>query len=181
MGTRRPVIFWLGIALAVIVGVPALAALVGVFLPRDHVARMSVDLIAPPERVWALVSDFEGAARWRAGVTRVQMRPAEGAPLRFVETSKQGTITFEVVIQEPPRRQVVRVVDDDQPFGGTWTWHIEPDGAGTRLTLVEAGFIKNPLFRVMGALFFPPTATIDAYLRALAKELGESSTPHAPR
>ena len=71
----------------------------------------------------------------------------------------------------------MRIVDDEQPFGGTWTWEIEPAASGSRLTITENGFVKSPIFRVMGAVFFSPTATMDAYLRALAKTLGETAEP----
>jgi uncharacterized protein YndB with AHSA1/START domain len=164
---------WLWIVLAVVVGIPLLMALIGSLLPRDHVARMSRELKSPPERVWALVSDVAGSARWRKDVTDVTVQPAAGGPLRFTEKSKQGTIPFEMVSQEPPRRQVVKIVDDQQPFGGTWTWELTPWGQGTRLTITEAGFIKNPIFRVMSKLFFSPTATMEKYLGDLAGELGE--------
>ena len=169
---------WLGIGLAAIVGLVAALYVVGAFLPRDHTARMEIAVQSPPERVWALVSDFAGTARWRDDVSRAELLSADGGPLRFVEISRSGTVTFEVVSQEPPRRQVVRIVDDDQPFGGTWTWTIEPDGAGSRVAILEEGFVKSPPLRVIARLFFPPTRTMDAYLRALARELGETATPY---
>jgi hypothetical protein len=123
------------------------------------------------------VSDVGGTAKWRSDVVKVELQAGSGGPTRFVETSKGGDVTFEVESQDPPRRQVTRIVDTGQPFGGTWTWEIEPRDGGTRLTLVEAGFIKPPLFRVMAKLFFKPTASIDSYLRALARALGEVATP----
>ena len=170
---------WLWVIAGVIVGVPLLAFIIGTFLPRDHVASMTMDLTAPPERVWALISDFEGTPKWRTDITRVRVDPPAGGAVRFTESSSHGDIPFEVVRQEPPRLQVVRIVDDDQPFGGTWTWELQPTGSGTRLTITEAGFIKNAIFRTMGALFFSPADTIDAYLRALAKGLGESAEPRS--
>jgi hypothetical protein len=69
------------------------------------------------------------------------------------------------------------VVDDGLPFGGTWTRELAPAGGGTRLTITEDGFIRNPIFRVMSRLFFPSTGTINGYLRALATELGDSAEP----
>lgn len=178
MAARKRVMVWLWAVLGVLVGVPALLYAAGLLIPRDHAASMEIALASPPERVWELVSDFAGTPRWRADVTRVDILPANGGPARFVEASRNGTVTYEVVSQEPPRRQVVRVVDDGQPFGGTWTWTIEPDGAGSRVAILEQGFVKSPLFRVMAKLFFPPTKTMDAYLRALARELGESAAPY---
>ena len=76
--------------------------------------------------------------------------------------------------QQPPRKQVLKIVDDGQPFGGTWTWQLEPNGSGTRLAITEAGFVKNPMFRFMGAMFWSPTDTIRDYLKALAAHLGDT-------
>ncbi len=168
---------WLWILGGVLVGVPALLALVGALLPRDHVARRSMVLKSPPDRIWALISDLEGTARWRTDITRVEALPPVEGRIRFVEHSRQGRVPFEVVSREEGRRQVVRVIDDDQPFGGTWTWELTPEGAGTRLRITEAGFLKNPIFRVLGKVFFSPSATIERYLRALAAELGETAVP----
>jgi uncharacterized protein YndB with AHSA1/START domain len=161
----------------VLAGLPLTAALAGSFLPRDHVARMEIELRSSPERVWTLVSNLGDSARWRSDISRVEMLPAAGGGVRFVEHSKKGNVAFELLRQEPWRLQVVRVIDDDQPFGGTWTWELAPKGSGTRLTITEAGFIKNPVFRLMSRLFFSQTATMDAYLRALVKELGEDWQP----
>ena len=168
---------WILIVPGCILGLLGVAIIAGMLLPRDHLARMTLSVNAPADRVWALVSDVAGTARWRADIQKVEVQSAPGEPVRFVETSKQGAIPFVVVSQEAPRRQVVRVVDEGLPFGGIWTWEIQPEGTGTRLTIEEAGFIRNPLFRVMAKLFFPPTATMSTYLRALAKELGEKAEP----
>lgn len=168
---------WTLIVVGVLIAIPAITIAVGIFLPRDHVAAMAIELAAPPGRVWEVVSDFQNTPTWRADITAVRMDPAGSGPVRFTESSSQGDIPFEIVSQEPPTRQVVRVVDDDQPFGGTWTWELQPDGTGTRLSLIEKGFIKNPLFRVISSLFFRPTDSIDAYLRSLAAKLGETAVP----
>jgi hypothetical protein len=170
---------WPLVLAAVVVGVPALVYVAGLFVPRDHEARMSIDLSAPAPRIWSLITDFENSPRWRRDITSVRMQNVPGSPLRFIESSSQGDVTYEIVLQEAPRRQIVRIVDDDQPFGGTWTWQIEDAGAGSRVTITEKGFIKNPVFRVMGLLFFSPTDTIDTYLRHLAAELGEQAVPAA--
>jgi uncharacterized protein YndB with AHSA1/START domain len=172
---------WVFIGGGVLIGLPLLATLVGLMLPRDHLAQMSIRLTASPERVWSLVADFSGTARWRPEVTAVEMEPSADGRVRFVEVSRHGRTPFEVIAQEAPDKQVVRVVDAGLPYGGTWTWALMPTNPGTRVTISEAGFIRNPLFRVMSRLFFPPTATMDRYLHALAKELGETVEPRVVR
>lgn len=177
MGRRNILMRWLIVVAAIVIGVPALLAIVGMMLPRDHLARMSITLRTDPARVWALVSDVGATARWRPEITAVEPRPAVDGRERFVEVDRHGRTPFEVVTREPPRRQIVRVVDEGMPFGGTWTYDLAPSGTGTSLTISEAGFIRNPIFRVMSRIAFPPTATMDAYLRALAIELGETAEP----
>ncbi len=167
---------WPWIAGGVVVGIPAALALIGVFVPRNHVARVSIALKSSPERVWALIADFGGTPRWRKAVRKVEIQ-SSNHPVRFVEHSKQGKVPFEVVSQEASKRQVVRVVDDDQPFGGTWTWELTPDRGGTRIIITEAGFVKNPIFRAVGLVLFKPTATLEEYLRDLARALGEAAEP----
>ncbi|HET7038553.1 MAG TPA: SRPBCC domain-containing protein [Gemmatimonadales bacterium] len=168
---------------ALLIGAGVLAGLVvalwvgGSLLPRDHLSQTALELRADRERVWALISDVGGTGRWRPEVRKIEMQPAVAGRVRFVETTGQGDTPFEVVSQEPPARQVIRVVDDGLPFGGTWTWELTPTGAGTRVTISEAGFIRNPVFRVASRVFFPPTKMMQGYLRALARELGESAEP----
>ena len=169
---------WIVRGVALLAVLAAGAYIAGLFIPRDHVASRRMDLKASPQRVWDVIADVARTPEWRTGVTRVQMQPQADGKMRFTETSSQGDIQFEILRQEAPVRQVVRVVDDDQPFGGIWTWDLEPHAeGGTRLTITEAGFIKSPLFRTMGALFFSPEDTIETYLRDLAKRLGEEATP----
>jgi uncharacterized protein YndB with AHSA1/START domain len=169
-------IIWIVIG-AVVLGLPLLAALIGSMLPRDHVAQVALDLAAPPDRVWALVSDVTGTSRWRSDVQAVELQEPVDGHMRWVEKTKQGPTPFELISQNPPSQQVVRVVDEGLPFGGTWTWELTPTSGGTRVLMTEAGFVRNPIFRVMGRLFFKPTGTLESYLGALAEKLGEASSP----
>jgi uncharacterized protein YndB with AHSA1/START domain len=177
MESRRRLRTWLLAALGAVVGLVLLLVVVGMLLPREHTARATIELAATPERVWAVVSDFAGAARWRPDLESVRLDTSSGGTVRFVETTPEGEIPFEVVSQDPPRRQVVRVIDDGLPFGGTWTWELVPLGGGTGVTLTEDGFTRNPIYRTLGLVFFRPTESIARYLRALAAELGEDVEP----
>lgn len=176
---------WLFIAGGVILGLLLLAYAAGIFIPRDHVAAMSIDLNKDPGTIWAMISDFGNTTKWRTDISAVRMDAPVDGKVRFTESGGQGDIQFEVISQQSMFRQSVRVVDDDQPFGGVWTWQLERilDGAApkTRLTITEAGFIKSPIFRTMGKFFFSPTDTIESYLRALAKALGENASPQHVR
>ena len=175
---------WLFIILGSIAAVIVVAWVAGLFIARDHVASMSIELNKEPASIWTLISDFEHSTKWRTDISGVRMDAPVAGKVRFTESGPQGDVQFEVVSQQPPFRQSTRVVDDNQPFGGIWTWQLEPlDGPAprTRLTITEAGFIKSPIFRTMGRLFFSPTDTIESYLTALASALGESASPQHTR
>jgi hypothetical protein len=62
---------------------------------------------------------------------------------------------------------VARIADTDLPFGGTWTYELKPEGAGTRVTITERGEVYNPIFRFMSRFVLSQTATMEKYLAAL--------------
>jgi hypothetical protein len=93
---------------------------------------------------------------------------------------KVGGFDMPLVILEAqaPRRLVTKI---DSPagaaFGGTWTYELTPDGAGTRISVTEAGWIANPIFRFMSRFLFGYYGSLDGYLKALGKRYGETVTP----
>lgn len=107
----------------------------------------------------------------------MELEPPAGGRQRFVETSKQGKVRYEVVSQVSPVQQVVGVVDEGQPFGGTWIWDLVATSEGTRLTITENGYLSSPFFRTVARAFVSPTATLQTYLQALAAVLGNSWRP----
>ena len=73
----------------------------------------------------------------------------------------------------PERRMVTRIADKNPPYGGTWTYEIEPGDGSSALHITEHGEVYNPIFRFVSRFVMGHTATIDASLRALAKKFGE--------
>jgi uncharacterized protein YndB with AHSA1/START domain len=159
------------IVLACVVGVALALTVAGMFLPQNHVASRTATIAASPERVFAAISDVDAYMRWRSNLHAVEKLPDDGKGTRFVEKSGDGEILFRVEVLEPNTRMVTRIADPDLPFGGSWTFDLKPSGAGTDLTITEAGEVYNVFFRTMQKLFFPPTKTIDAYLDDLKKHL----------
>ena len=101
--------------------------------------------------------------KWRSDVEGIEVT-ARTPRLQWRERGSNGTITYELQENDPPRRLVTRITDRTLPFGGTWTFTLEPSGDGTKLTITENGEVYNPLFRVMSRFVFGHTATIDRYL-----------------
>jgi hypothetical protein len=125
-----------------VVGLVVVMALVGSLLPRGHVAARRAAFARPPADVWRAM----------------------------VELASASELPVEIEVEDPPRRRITRIIDDKLPFGGRWIFELEPEGASTRLTITEDGFVKNPVFRLISAL--APNATKTRFLRDLGGKLG---------
>lgn len=144
---------------------------VGIGLPRDHVASTSTVIDAPIDSVWTAITTVRDFPRWREGVSSVDVL-AEGDGMRWREETSQGPMTFERVESVQPRHQVVRIADDDLPFGGAWTYELQPDGARTRIRITEEGWVSNPIFRFMSRFVFGHHAAQEEYLESLGRRYG---------
>ena len=72
---------------------------------------------------------------------------------------------------------VRRIVGDDLPFGGDWTFEIEPAAAGSKVTITETGYVDNPIFRFVSVVFIGHPRFMDQYLRFLGERFGQTVTP----
>lgn len=166
---------WLWLtALAIALTVAAMTA-VGAALEEAHEVRVSTRFDAPPEAVFATISDFERSPSWRDDLDRVDLLSKPGEPVRFQEIGEHGAIVFEVDASEPPRLLVTRIADRDLAFGGSWTYEIEPDGEGASLTITERGEIRNPLFRFLARFVLGYDATLSSYVESLERALEGSA------
>ena len=165
---------WIMILAPFVVGLVAavgFVVIVGSLIPRTHTATRSVRLAAPPEAVWGVITDFPNHPSWRAGLKSIDRLPDRNGHPVWSERAGGETMPIEIEVFEPPRCMVGRIADDALPFGGTWTYEIEPDGGGSRVRITEDGFIKPPLFRYV-ARTLGYAGTMEKYLRALAARMG---------
>lgn len=157
---------WIGRVVLVLGGLLAAIALVGAGLPVKHTAARSATFKASPPQLWDVIA---GPPTWRPDVTRYQELPPRDGHRVWVEYGKGGSkMTYEEVESDPPRRLVTRIADPHLPFGGTWTYDVQPaaDG-GSTLTITEDGEVYNPIFRFISRYVMGYTATMDRYLQAL--------------
>ena len=135
---------WILIALAVLIVLATLVA-VGSRLPREHVASRTLRVRRTPQEVWAAVTQATAAS----------------------------SVPVDVLEQDPPRRQVTRVKENEKNFGGTWTIAIAPTPDGATLTITENGWVANPIFRFVSRFVMGHHATIDGVLKQVATALNE--------
>lgn len=120
----------------------------GAMLPVAHVASRQARFRKSPEALWAAIAREK--------------------------TFRDGDVNYEVTESIAPRKLVTRIADKNLPYGGSWTYEISPDGAGSALRITENGEVYNPLFRFVSRFITGHKATIDNRLRDLAKQFGES-------
>ena len=159
---------WIAIAVGGLVGLVILMAVIGLTLPRDHVAARSVVLAKPPDAVWGALTDLEAQVGWRRGLKRIE----RVAPLQFREHTTQGALLFAIDRDEPCALRITRIADDKLPFGGRWIYELADATGGTRLTITEDGFVKNPVFRFLSRTVFDTSSTIEKFLADLGRHLG---------
>jgi hypothetical protein len=166
---------WTLIAAGIVAGLLLLVAIIGALLPKGHVASTRISLRASPETVWSVLADFERHPTWRKGLKTMERLPDRRGLPTWRETSGFGPLTLVVEDFQPPLRMVTRIDDPDLPFGGSWTYQIQPTDLGCDITITEEGEIRNPFFRFMARFIFGYHATLRDYLQSLAVRLGDSS------
>jgi uncharacterized protein YndB with AHSA1/START domain len=97
----------------------------------------SVVIDAAPERVWEVVSDVTRMPEWSPELRRLYPLARDRRPrlgLTMLGINRRGLAvwptTSKVVRLEPERA----VAWKTRESGATWTYELEPTGAGTRLT-----------------------------------------------
>lgn len=160
-----------------LVAIIMLPILIGLFLPQHHHAASTVVLKQPPDSVWKVIRNFGAYAEWWPNVKSVE-RSDRGDTEVWIQRDKHNQpMPLAVVESAAPTRLVTRIADDKLPFGGTWTYEIAAAPAGSKITVTEDGEIYNPLFRTVSRFVMGYHGTMDGYLRALGRRLGEDVEP----
>ena len=160
------------IVVAILVVLVVVLVVVGLFIPRDHVASRSAVYDAPPERIWAALTDTARAPEWRTGLKSVEALPPLDGKRRYREVTGFGPVTYVIEEERAPERLVGRIADEGLGYGGSWTWDLVREGDRTRVTITERGFVTNPVFRVLARFVFGYEKTLDVCLRDLGRRLG---------
>lgn len=116
--------------------------------------EVTVEIAAPPERVYALVSDITRMGEWspeciRCSWARGAAGPAVGARFKATNKGKRGPSWFNtptVTVAQPDREFAF---NRSGPAIGSYTWRyvMEPTATGTRLT--ESFDAEKPLGSAM--------------------------------
>jgi hypothetical protein len=155
-----------------LIGIAAVIWVLGLMLPRDHMATRMGRYQVPPEKVWEALTDIDAMPSWRIGLKSVTRLPDKNGLPVHTENTTAGKMTFETTLMDPPRR-LVRGMASDLPFGGTWTFDVAPAPDGSTLRITENGYVSNPFFRFVARYFIGYTSEMNKYLTGLAQHFGE--------
>ncbi|HUJ62668.1 MAG TPA: SRPBCC domain-containing protein [Kofleriaceae bacterium] len=128
------------------------------------------DIAAPPERIWALLTDAARFPSWNTTVTRIDGTIALGQKLAIAVPLAPGrTFRPKVVRFEPDRVMVWR--DGFAPmFRGVRTFTLTPKPGGTEFAMVEVlSGLMVPLARASLPDFGPAFETYAADLKRAAE------------
>jgi len=104
---------------------------------KHYDARATID--APPEQVWAILTDAPAYAQWDSGVQKVDGRIAPGEKIKVVSEANPGR-AFPVKVSqfEPAKRMVWSGGMPLGLFKGVRTFTLTPEGPATRFEMREA-------------------------------------------
>jgi uncharacterized protein YndB with AHSA1/START domain len=110
----------------------------------DRIERV-VEIAHPPATVWAALTTAEGLSGWFGEEATIDLRPGGTARMSWANGS---TAEMRIERVEEPRvfgyTWHVYGLPDDDPRRTYVEFTLEPDGDGTRLTVVETGFAQLP-------------------------------------
>jgi uncharacterized protein YndB with AHSA1/START domain len=116
----------------------------------------TIEIAAPPERVWRALTDARELSDWFQVTIDGEIRVGNEVWMTSTHTGYEGQrFAVEFVELTPPRRMVWRwhpgavdpAVDYSREARTTVTFTLEPAGRGTQLTMAETGFDEITLAR----------------------------------
>jgi hypothetical protein len=158
-----------GVLLAVLA---AVAALLGSRLPREHQASSTILVPASIEVVWPLVTDLEGQVAWNADIESVERAQLPDGRDLITQKTSFGDIPLVILESVEPTRFKTEIHGEAMGWGGTWTWTLEPTSSGTRVTILEEGFVDGVIMRFISVHMMGQHMAMDGSLVAIAAEAG---------
>ena len=103
---------------------------------KHYEASATID--APPEQVWAVLTDAPAYAQWDSGVQKVEGRIAPGEKIKVVSEANPGrAFPVKVAQFEPAQRMVWSGGMPLGLFKGVRTFTLTPEGSATRFEMRE--------------------------------------------
>lgn len=104
-------------------------------MPNQQLIEGSIEIAAPPARVWALLSDLRRMGEWSPQCTRMMVLGREiKVGTRTLNLNRQGNLrwptTAKILAFEPDEKLAFRIVENRC----VWTYELKATATGTKLT-----------------------------------------------
>lgn len=160
--------------LGILLAIPVVPFITGMFISETYSVTVSHTYKAPVASVWHSITDVKNYPDWRTGVERVEIISDSADSLLWKEYyASTEPITFKATARRNSTQFVVTIVDENLPFGGSWTYRLEQLGTGMRLSITEDGQIYSPIYRFISRFIMGYTGTIRQYMDDLKQKTGK--------
>lgn len=139
----------IGAALLALLAIAFVAA--GMMIPAEKSFTNEVEINAPAERVWQVVTDTQKYTEWQDQLTKVERIDDKN----WVEYPKNSPepLRFSVAKDERPSRMEFQYTMGDS-FNGHWKGEITPSGSGVKLKTTDSYTAKGWLTKILLYTFF---------------------------
>lgn len=139
----------------VVGGLIALVLLLGNLLPRDYQVERSVEIAAPPERVFAEINSLKKWGSWSPWLARdktinnTYSGPDEGVGAKVSWTSEHSGEGSQTITKSEPNESVETNLDFGGMGSATAYFRFSPAGSGTRVVWGMRGEASGPVGGLM--------------------------------
>lgn len=160
---------WIGIVLASLLAIFAVIRAVGARLPVEHRASVSATVAGDTDEVWRRIDGIDAWPTWRS----VEVEILADDSVRVRESGE--TILYR--LERPGARTLVtEIATPGLPYGGRWTWSVEPGSEGSStVTITEDGEVYDPVFRFFSRYVFGHDGSIRRALEELQASFATSA------
>lgn len=116
----------------------------------------SIDIDAPPEKVWSILMDFDAYPDWNPFITRIKGEQALGGKIEaYLSLSESKGMTFKPTVKvfdEGTELTWLGIMFVPGLFDGRHTLRIEPRAGGSTFVHRESftGLLAGPMMRFIG-------------------------------
>lgn len=165
----KALLTFLGFCAAVVV----VMIMVGAGMAPRHILTRRMSFAASPERVWSALLSIRQLPVDRSDLRAVDQGTATRPPDSIEVVGTPVKLEFETF--RPPRSLVVRTVDPDVIWGGTWTFELELESEQvTKLTITEEAEVRNRLLRLAARTLGLEDYLVDGIFDAIKRKLVET-------
>ncbi len=157
---------------AVLLGIALVVFVVGAGMNAKHVAKASRLYAAPPERVWTALLSIRQLPFDRSDLANIESVERNRVPSSLDVLG--SPVRIEAPTQRPPVQLVVKTVDPNLAYSGTWTVVLSPEDEKTRVTIVEDATIRSRAVRFFVRTILGEEILLDGIFRAITRKLAEA-------